>query len=685
MLILDQLNSRDKRLRALAMLMLGALLALVLRLWWLQVFNAPEFRSQQERQSVRTVRIAPVRGMIRDRHGVVLADNLPSFNVCVYLEELQGEIGRLYRHWLARARAELEAAAAKHENVLGRKLTREERARYRLSTELRDTLRMRARVTVVSNLVARLSTLTGVPIQFDQRRFERHYLSARPLPYPVLVGADPAVVARLLENGQELPGVDLDLQPLRYYPLGSVCAHLLGHLRRDYESVEGEDAFFNYPLPVYRGAIGIEAGLDRELRGRSGVKSVLINSVGYRQVERVIEEAIPGQTVVLTVDVAIQQLAEQALGRLGRTVRGAVVVLDPQTGDVLALVSSPGYDPNVFVRGMSHQEWERLSDPQLRPLINRATQVAYAPGSVFKIVTALALLEAGVDPAETVYNPPAPGNPRRGHIRIGRRIIHDTAPPGEYDFQRGFLKSSNTYFITNGLRAGIQNIIRMARQLRFGEPTGIPTRQEVAGVLPGPERLSANWFDGDTANVCIGQGPVAVTPLQVAVMTAAIANGGKVLRPRLVRRIEPGPGTELVDSNTASDPNSAPEIRGILSVRPSTLEVIRRAMVADVEDPESTAYAAFHPGGRYALSRFRVGGKTGTAEVTDEHGRVVDHITWFTSFAPAEAPRYVVVVMVESGGSGGGTCAPVAREIYAGLERLEAERAAALEHSAGHS
>ncbi len=666
--IYDQLKKADRQLRLIGLLMLVGLAALFVGLWWIQLVSAAEYRARLETQSFRTVRIPAVRGKILDRNGVVLADNLPSYNVCLYLEELRQAFQEAYKTQMELFKENLRSNLMQQIANSAHNFPHSSRTGLRLSAQDKAMLRKRARCLVVSNIVAQVSACLGMAVPWDEEQFDRHYAQALPLPFPLLVNLGRVQVARFEEQFMTLPGVELDVVPVRVYPYSTTAAHLLGHVRRDTSSAEGEDAFFDYPLPIYRGVVGIEAGFDQHLRGRPGAKSVLVNSLGYRQAETIWAEASPGDNVVLTIDLTIQQAAEKALHRLGPTTRGAVVVLDPRDGDILALASSPAYDPNMFVQGLTAADWERLNDERLRPQINRATQAAYAPGSIFKIVTALACLEAGLDPEAKIYNPPSPSNPTRGHIQIGRRIIHDTAPPGEYDFRRAFLKSSNTYFITNGLKAGIHNIVRLARRFHFGERTGLPTRQEVPGTIPSQKRISSYWYDGDTANVCIGQGPLAVTPLQMAVATAAIANGGKVFWPRLVDRIEPQDPL----STTTSMTFPRGRVRGELGVHPRNLELLRDAMLADVEDPESTAYAAFHQYGRPRLGRFRVCGKTGTAQVMNEHNQVVDHITWFVSFAPYEQPRYVVVVMVESGGSGGTTCAPVARDIYAALEKLDA-------------
>jgi len=343
-------------------------------------------------------------------------------------------------------------------------------------------------------------------------------------------------------------------------------------------------------------------------------------------------------------------------------------------GDVLALVSAPAYDPNEFLAGIPEAAWrERLNHPELRPMLNRATQGAYPPGSIFKMVTGLACLEAGLDPEAVFTVAPDPANPARGAIYVGRRKIRDTAPPGDYNFRRALLRSSNAYFIHHGLAAGRERLLEMGKRFFLGERIGLPLRQEARGFFPYPREVRWQWSEGNVANACIGQ-EITVTPLQMAVLTAAVANGGQVYWPRLVLRVEP---PELEPGGAVT--TYPPRLRGELGVRPEHLQVLREAMLADTIEPEGTGFAAFHEHDRRTprLKRLQVGGKTGTAEI-EENGRVVDRVTWFAAFGPYAAPRYAVVAMVESGRSGGGTCAPVVCQIFEFLERRDAPPAPAL-------
>jgi penicillin-binding protein 2 len=646
MLIIDQLKRNDPQLRCLALAVMGGMGVLLVGLWWVQVVSARDYQEHLETQSYRTVRIPAVRGKILDRNRVVLAENRPIYNASLYLEELRKQFDTAYTTEALRVKKQLAEQLDEQRRELGRKLTSTERKKFLFSNQDKNLIRQQVRYEVASNVVMQVSQRLQQPITLAADNFERHYQARLALPYPVAKSLDPAQMARFEEQASDLPGLDLELQSLRYYPHQTIAAHLLGYVQRDDRSMQGEEAFFSYRLPDYRGKIGIEFGFDLSLHGRAGEKSVLVNNLGYRQAENVWSPAEPGQNVVLTLDLRIQEAAERALqaARVDGTPRGAAVVMDVHTGDILALASAPPFNPNVFIPSLSPGDNQWINDPKLRPQINRATQENYAPGSIFKTLIGLASLEAGLDPNATIYNP--------GVIYVGRRAIHDLAPPGNYNFRLGIMYSSNTYFVTNGLKAGIENILKLARKLHLGERMELPTRQEAPGALPNWKQTHLGWTASDTASICIGQGYLAVTPLQMAVMTAALANGGNVLWPRLVDRIEsPDPASD-------APPTVFPQgrVRDQLGVSRRNLELLQQAMLDEVEDA-GTGWRAVVPG-------LRICGKTGTAQVMNSQNQITDHTTWFISFAPYEQPRYAVVVMVESGVSGGVTCAPIAAKIY---------------------
>jgi penicillin-binding protein 2 len=599
-----------------------------------------------------------------DREGRVLAENRPRYNLSLYLDDLHRQFDLAYGQLLKSVRAAQKQTIAAAEKKLGRSLNKSERKQFTLKPEYLQQLRQQARFDVARGVVAEVSEKIGEPLALDATQFNRHYATRLALPFPVLKNLDPGQIARFQENFTNGLGADLDLQSVRNYPLGTTATHLLGYLTRDDSSYEGEESFFSYRLPDYRGVLGIEAGFDAQLRGRAGAESVLVNNLGYRQSENLWAQPEPGQNLMLTIDLDLQKAAEASLlNHQHADARAAVVVMDVHSGDVLAMVSSPAVNPNDFIDGFTPADAARLADPKLRPQINRATQENYAPGSIFKVVVGLAALETGMNPEQYLDVLPDPTRPGKGCIYIGKRKIDDTAPPGKYDFKRALERSSNSYFIQIGMQAGVERIVALAEKFQLGEKNSLPTRQETAGNLPSIDRVHEGWSDGDTANLCIGQGELAVTPLQMAVVYSAIANGGTVYWPRLVARMEPqDPAQRGAVTNFPSA-----LVRDHIGVSGRSLRILHNAMLAETEDVEGTGKAAVVPG-------IRICGKTGTAQVTDEHKHVVDLTTWFASFAPYENPRYAVVVMVESGSSGGGTCAPIAHDIYQAILDKENSR-----------
>ena len=530
MFIFDQFKKHDPYLHMMALSVLAGLGVLLAGLWWVQIVSARDYQANLETQSFRTVRIPAVRGRILDRNGVPLAENRATYNASLYLADLRKPFDTAAAQEIGHARRELKRQLEAQEHKHKRKLTKEEKKPFLLTPQAKAQLREQASYEVASNVVVQIGQRMGQPVLLDPTNFLRHYQTRLALPYPVLTNLNALQIARFEEQSLSPLGFDLEVQSTRVYPQNTAAAHVLGYVQRDDSSAEGEEAFFSYRLPDYRGRVGIEAGYDKQLRGKAGAKSVRVNSLGYRQTENIWSPAEPGQNVVLTIDLKLQQAAERALPVFGPSTRGAIVVMDVESGDLLAMASSPGLNPNHSIQGYPPGEWQRRQDPKLRPQINRATQENYAPGSIFKTVIGLACLEGGLDPSETIFN--------SGHILVGKRPIKDLAPVGHYDFRKALMHSSNTYFITNGLRIGIERIVRLGQVFHLGERTGLQTRQEVAGTFPDLKRINSHWYDGDTANLCIGQGQMAVTPLQMAVMTAAIANGGKVLSPRLVDRVD---------------------------------------------------------------------------------------------------------------------------------------------------
>jgi penicillin-binding protein 2 len=639
MFIFDQIKRSDRPLRMISFGVLAGMLVLLTGLWHVQIVSAKKFEKNLQTQSFRSVRVSALRGKIYDRNGKVLAENRPRYSVNLYLEELLAEFTYEYTN---RVLPEF----------------RRTHPTNRLTLAAIGELKHEARYRVVSNTTYRVTSLLGKPAALDRKWFARQYSEFTYVPFPVLANLTSNQVAIFAEQLSSDSRIELEMQPLRSYPNGSAAAHLLGYVKRKRERQDEEESF-KYYLPYYAGQTGVERTFDSELSGQAGEKWVLVNSTHYRQGEEMRNPTKPGQDIFLTIDLAIQTAAEKALAGATANARGAAVVMDVMNGDVLAMASSPTYDPNSFVDGISQSDYEHLNDPTTKHMFNRATYGEYPPGSTFKIVTAIACLESGLDPKATIYNP--------GYYQKNNRSrpIDDTAPAGMYNFEKAFYHSSNTYFITNGLKAGLRKILEVGKRFHLGESTETAPRQEVAGTFPTFEEAAGLWQEGNTANLCIGQ-EITVTPIQMAALTAAIANGGNILWPRLVSY------AKSPDDSTKEIISSPNRVRDRVQINPKHLETIRHAMLLDTEAPGANAYDAFHEsdGVTLRLKEWHVAGKTGTAEIKPRPG-LKDKVTWFVSFAPYGKPRYAVVVMVESGGSGGTTCATAAQKIYEAIIKRE--------------
>ena len=610
-------REKDHRLYVVGGLLLLGMGILLVGLWYVQVVTALSYVKDQETQSMRTVRIPAVRGSILDKSGRPLAQDRPTYVVNAYLEELRHHFREEWKN-----------------NKPKGKLTDKESIR----------LEIRARHRVVERFTDKLG-LDQV-MHISPEKMQNHFRNQRALPLPVIYDLSSTNIARFMENNWKVPGMELEVTPKRHYPSHSV-AHIVGHLKRG-NTDKDESIRYNYRLPDYEGSLGLEQTFDNCLRGQPGIRSVLVNNLGYRQSDSILVPPQPGSNVVLTLDLEIQESAAKALEETGRK-GAAAVVIDVNNGDIIAMTSIPVFDPNQFTPGISHELWNSYLESRPSPLIFRATQERYPPGSIFKIISGLALLEHGLNPTNQIYS--------AGYYRVGRRRINDTAAPGNYDFKKAFKKSSNTYFIQHTLKKGrgIKPIISTGNQFFLGQRTNLLPSQETGGQFPTMRLVKKDWRDGDTANISFGQGPITVTPLQMTLMVGTIANGGTVYHPRLISRIE------------SPDPNEAVHAfrfpkgrkRGQLTVQPENLAIIRDAMRSDVADDDGT-------GKRARIEGYEVCGKTGTAEVKSPREGWYD-ITWFASFAPFENPRYAVVVMVERGVSGGQTAAPAAKKIYEAL------------------
>ncbi|MCS7048017.1 MAG: penicillin-binding protein 2, partial [Verrucomicrobiae bacterium] len=483
-----------------------------------------------------------------------------------------------------------------------------------------------------------------------------HYAVRRPLPMTVWRDLGPVEVAAFAERATGVPAVDLMVNPVRAYPLGALAAHVVGYVNRDRPASDADvlEQYYYYQ-PDLVGKQGVERAWDTWLRGEPGGRTIRVSPGGTTA--EVVAEKPParGHTVVLTLDARIQRLAEEALASAPvgeRPLRGAVVVMDVSNGEVLALVSWPTFDPNVFHTGGAGRV-EALFQDVGRPLFNRAIGGLYAPGSTFKPVTLLAALESGRGRLQEVSH-------CSGALMVGNRSFGCWRREGHgaVDGLTAMRWSCDVWFYERGLATGVEQLERVARWFGLGEPTGVDVGIEPAGLVPTPawkrRQHGERWWDGDTAQLAIGQSFLLATPLQMTVMAAALANGGTVWRPFVVKRVI-SPSGEVVHE-------TRPQARGRVPANAANFEWVRRSLWDAVRLADGTAHRASVPG-------LSVAGKTGTAEFDLYEGGQRRRINrgWFIGFAPYEQPRYAVTVLLEEAVSGGHTAAPVAGKIFAGL------------------
>jgi penicillin-binding protein 2 len=604
---------REQRLfeqRSLAATVIIAVLATVIlgRLVWLQIIQHDRYTDLAQGNRVRIEPQPAPRGIIYDRNGVILAENKPAYQ----LELVPEEVG-----------------------------------------DVETTLRG----------LVRIGLLEADELD-DARRIVR---SRRPFDsVPIRLRLDEADMARFAVHRFDFPGVDIRTRLARTYPHGELAVHALGYVgtlsESDLKRIDREQ----YAGTSTIGKIGVELAYEDALRGRNGRREIMVNARG-RSVEKAgaLEAALqtvpgdPGTDLFLTLDLEVQRVAEEAV----RDQRAAIVALDPNNGDVIALVSRPGFDPNLFARGLTRTEFRELNENPDRPLFNRALRGTYPPGSTIKPVVALAGLTHGViDPITPHYCVGFFSLPGSSHR------FRDWQPRGHgaTDLRTAIAQSCDTYFYDMAAQLGPRRLHDFLAEFGLGEITGIDIGGEKAGILPSPEwkkqafrkRSDQVWFPGETVIFGIGQGYMTSTPLQLAHMTAILATRGRNFRPRLVRALR-DPETQKV-TNLAPKALPTPD-----AGKAEDWETVVDGMLAVMQGGTATRSAAGAP--------YTIAGKTGTAQVftvaqnaryneaaIDE--RLRDH-AWFVAFAPADAPKIAVAVIVENGRSGSGTAAPIARSI----------------------
>jgi penicillin-binding protein 2 len=572
------------------------------RMYQLQVLESSRYKMLADENRISMRLLPPPRGRILDRFGVPLATNKENYRVLLIAERTRDVKQTL--------------------DALGRLISIPDHEHRRILREIRER-RDFVPVTVQENL-------------------------------------DWQNVSRIEVNAPDLPGVVIDVGQSREYPLGSGSAHLLGYVasvsEKDKKRDRSRDPLLQ--LPGFRiGKSGIEKQQDLRLRGKAGNSQLEVNVLGRVIRELLRQEGEPGDDVMLTVDLGIQNLA---IEKLRDKKSAAAVVMDVNTGGIIALASVPGYDPNVFNTGLTRKQWRDITRDPLAPLTNKAVSGLYAPGSTFKMVVAMAALEHGViKPEQKVFC--------RGHVQLGNARFHCWKRHGHgwLDLNGALQQSCDTYFYEISKRVGIDKIAEMGRRFGLGRVTGIDLPNERGGLMPTSawkkKRLGVAWQKGDTLIAGIGQGFVLTTPLQLAVMTSRVASG-KAVEPHLIQGVVSGGVMRPLDVPSVPDIKISAEVR----------RLVMNGMNAVSNTQRGTAYRA-----RIKEPGFELAGKTGTAQVKriskhERDTRVLknkerlwknrDHAL-FVAFAPVEKPRYAIAVVVEHGGVGSTVAAPIARDI----------------------
>ncbi len=579
----------QRRLPLLAVFIIVFALALFIRLWYLQAIKGNYYQELAENNRIRPVKLRPPRGIIYDRKGRPIVENELTFDISLVPEDTP----------------DLDATIDKLSSIL------------KLSP---------------ASIHAALDDAASVRTKYE--------------PVKIQEEAPWDEVALIEAHQEDLPGAIVEPEHRRHYPYGGLASHQLGYIGKVSQTqrkLEQQD------VGLLTGQGGLEKVYDKYLRGLAGRRMIQVNAAGRKVKDLGIEEPKPGTDIYLTIDLDVQKAAEEGLGDRA----GAVVAMDPNSGEILALVSHPNYDPNLFPRGIAPKDWVRLTNDPSHPLYNRAIQSAYPPGSTFKIIVSLAGLESGViNPNEKITC--------HGFITSGKHSFRcwKKGGHGPISFHRALVESCDVYFYTMGERIGWDRIAEYARKLGYGSLTGILLPDEKQGLIPTTEwkkkRTREAWYAGDTYINSIGQGFVLVSPIQACQMMSAVANGGYFYVPTLLKQTR--------NRETGAVKTFPTERKGRIVLDEKALEQVRLALVGVVNEPGGTGHGAQTP---LAV----VAGKTGTAQVVEQKvpGRSLsekarDH-AWFISYAPADNPKIAVAVLVEHGGHGGAAAAPVAKKV----------------------
>ncbi|ADW16927.1 peptidoglycan glycosyltransferase [Desulfobulbus propionicus DSM 2032] len=595
----SDLNGYRKKALYAVVILIFFFAVIVTRLWFLQVQQGDYYSTLADSNRVRSVEIAAPRGNIYDSKGREIVTNRPSFNV-VWMRENN----KIDDEWL-------------------KNLTR----------ILRED---------PSVLLEKIRKMSGTPGH---------------LPVRLAEDIDWETVARIENNRMYLPEIKIEVVPLRIYHFGNLASHLIGYMGEISKAELDKADKTRYKGGDLIGKMGLERLREVDLRGEKGHDNKEVNALGFEQQNLKGDEPLPGNDLHLTLDVELQKIAEEEMAAKNRA--GAVVAMEANTGRLLVLASAPELHLEEFVGGISQKAWQEMLDNPLHPLINKVVQGQYPPGSTYKPVTAFAGLAEGiVTPDTTVFCP--------GFYRFGNRVYRcwKKGGHGTVSLRRALGESCDVYFYQVGLKLGVDRLGRYAKLFGLGEKTGVEMEHEKAGIVPTSEwkkkRYGVKWHEGETLSIAIGQGYDLTTPLQIALMTSVIANGGTLYKPTIVEQVR-DPDGKLVSS-------FQPEVLSRLSGQGRNLKLVREGMIEAVNGRRGTGREA-----QIDAHGIIVGGKTGTAQVVRlaqyKHLKEEnipyeyrDH-AWFTCFAPAANPEIVVTVLVEHGLHGGSASAPIAAKI----------------------
>jgi penicillin-binding protein 2 len=620
----------DFRILSLATLILIALVVVSFRLWWVQVRLYSHYKSKIQGSSEVTVRVPSVRGEIRDRNGVVLVTNRQSYEVDFYLPELVSGYRKQY-------------GTPPIIDYLGK------------GTD--GMLRERKEEDIVQivdqTIIPRLEQLK-VAEPYNSQRLRTHYRNNTLVPFIYREDLDFSTLSKFAEKDLGLPGVQVNIRPVRNYVYNALAAQILGYVGAPKDINKLPDIKdFNFYQPDVQGRTNIEYFLDDDLRGKPGRRILKKDAKNHIEGEKELIQPTPGANVYLTIDARVQYIVERRLRSVGRA---ACVVVDPNNGQILAMASVPSYDPNKFIPSISARDWSAIKDADADPLTNRAIS-AFAPGSSYKIAVSLAGLTRGLAKAQFTCT----GGVTYGNTYMKCWIADHGGQHGTQTLTEAIKNSCNAYFYQYGNAAGIDAIDKVGTTLGLGQISGVELSGEDPGLLPSPEwlRVTKNekWSQGQTANTSIGQGYVLASPLQMAMVAATVANGGTVYRPSLIYEIQEADGMvirrpEKIRGDLKKDNNLSKE----------DVELVRRGMWRVVNDPGGTGSRAKIPG-------IVVAGKTGTAQFW--RNGIKDNHTWFIAFAPYDNPRIALAVLVQGAKAGGQVPAPIAAKLIEEILALD--------------